>query len=39
MWHEVNSPSDIPSDRDVRLAVIEASGTVHALVLEVVSEI
>jgi hypothetical protein len=31
MWYFVRSPSDIPADRDVRLAVIEA-GVVHALV-------
>ena len=32
MWHEVNSPEDVPNNRDVRLAVIDAKGTVHALV-------
>jgi len=32
MWHAVNTPSDVPVDRDVRLAVIDAKGTVHALV-------
>jgi hypothetical protein len=32
MWHEVIAPEDIPADRDVRLAVIDARGTVHALV-------
>lgn len=31
MWHSVRSLSDIPKDRDVRLAVIE-QGDVHALV-------
>jgi hypothetical protein len=32
MWHEVISPEDVPTDRDLRLAVIDAKGTVHALV-------
>jgi len=32
MWNEVNTPDDVPNDRDVRLAVIDAKGTVHALV-------
>jgi hypothetical protein len=32
MWHLINSIADIPDDRDVRLAVIDASGKVHALV-------
>jgi hypothetical protein len=32
MWHQVNSPSDIPDDCEVRLAVIDGGGTVHALV-------
>ena len=26
------SPADVPKDRDVRLAVIDASGMVHSLV-------
>ena len=32
MWHHVNSAADIPTDRDLRLAVIEGNGSVHALV-------
>ena len=32
MWHEVNSLEDVPNNQDVRLAVIDAKGTVHALV-------
>jgi hypothetical protein len=32
MWHEVNTPDDVPNNRDVRLAVIDAKGMVHALV-------
>jgi hypothetical protein len=32
MWHQVHSLADIPADRDVRLAVIDGNGTVHALV-------
>jgi len=32
MWHKLNSLADVPTDRDVRLAVIDANGTVHALV-------
>ena len=32
MWHYVKSAADVPTDRDVRLAVIDANGTVHALV-------
>jgi hypothetical protein len=32
MWHAVNTPADVPADRDVRLAVIDAKGAVHALV-------
>jgi hypothetical protein len=32
MWHAVNAPEDVPTDRDVRLAVIDARGTAHALV-------
>ena len=32
MWHEVNTPDDVPNNRDVRLAVIDGKGTVHALV-------
>jgi len=31
MWQAIHSISDVPADRDVRLAVIEG-GTVHALV-------
>ena len=31
MWHIVGTPGDVPSDRDLRLAVIEA-GNVHDLV-------
>ena len=29
MWHEINSLEDVPIDRDVRLALIDANGTVH----------
>jgi hypothetical protein len=32
MWHQVTSPNDVPNDRDVRLAVIDARGKVHTLV-------
>jgi hypothetical protein len=32
VWQKINSSDDIPADRDVRLAVIDAAGTVHALV-------
>jgi hypothetical protein len=32
MWHQVNAPEDMPADCDVRLAVIDVRGTVHALV-------
>jgi hypothetical protein len=32
MWHKVNSPADVPEERDVRLAVIDAGGIAHALV-------
>jgi hypothetical protein len=32
MWNQVNSPYDVPADREVRLAVIAADKTVHALV-------
>ena len=32
MWHEINSPEDVPINRDVRIAVIDDKGTVHALV-------
>jgi hypothetical protein len=32
MWHYVKSAADVPTDRDVRLAVIDAKGSVHALV-------
>jgi hypothetical protein len=32
MWHRVRSSSDVPQDIDLRLAVIDGSGTVHALV-------
>ena len=32
MWHNVSAPEDVPSDRDVRLAVIDSNGTVHRLV-------
>jgi hypothetical protein len=31
MWHPVGPASDVPTDRDLRLAVIE-NGQVHALV-------
>jgi hypothetical protein len=31
MWHYVNSAAEVPTDRDLRLAVIDASGTVHSL--------
>ncbi len=31
MWHAVSTPSEIPADRDLRLAVINRDG-VHALV-------
>ena len=32
MWHQLNRPTDVPADHDVRLAVIDGSGAVHALV-------
>ena len=32
MWHRVNSLTDVPNDRDLRLAVIDGTGVVHALV-------
>jgi hypothetical protein len=32
MWHKVNSLADVPTDHDLRLAVIDGSGAVHALV-------
>jgi hypothetical protein len=32
MWNQINSPYDVPADRDVRLAVINGGGTVHSLV-------
>jgi hypothetical protein len=32
MWHEINSPEDVPNNLDVRLAVIDPNGTVHRLV-------
>jgi len=32
MWHAMKSPADVPADQDLRLAVIDAAGTVHALV-------
>jgi len=32
MWNQVNSPFDVPEDRDVRLAVIDDKGAVHFLV-------
>jgi hypothetical protein len=32
VWHKINSHADVPTDRDVRLAVIDANGTAHALV-------
>jgi hypothetical protein len=32
MWNYVNSAAEVPTDRDLRLAVIDANGTVHALV-------
>jgi sorbitol-specific phosphotransferase system component IIBC len=32
MWHQVNSLAHVPTDRDLQLAVIDVSGTVHALV-------
>ncbi len=31
MWHFINDLSEVPVDRDLRLAVIDASGEVHAL--------
>jgi hypothetical protein len=30
-WHVIRAPSDVPADRDVRLAVIK-DGEVHALI-------
>jgi hypothetical protein len=27
MWHQINSPEDVPNNLDVRLAVIDAKGT------------
>jgi len=32
MWHPVTSIDKIPTGRDLRLAVIDAQGNVHALV-------
>jgi len=32
VWYKINSHADVPTDRDLRLAVIDANGTVHALV-------
>jgi hypothetical protein len=32
MWYYVNHAAEVPTDRDVRLAVIEGDGTVHSLV-------
>jgi hypothetical protein len=32
MWCKLNSPADVPEGREVRLAVIDAGGTAHALV-------
>ena len=32
MWTRINSPDNVPADRDVQLAVIDNEGTVHALV-------
>jgi hypothetical protein len=32
MWHVITKLSDLPTDRDLRLAVIDAQGRVHALV-------
>jgi hypothetical protein len=31
MWHPIKHPSHVPNNRDVRLAVIDANGRVHAL--------
>ena len=32
VWYQDNSLADVSTDRDVRVAAIEANGTVHALV-------
>jgi hypothetical protein len=32
VWYQDNSLADVSTDRDVRLAVIDANGTAHALV-------
>lgn len=33
MWHPVtNHGASVPEDRDVRLAVIDSEGTIHALI-------
>ena len=32
VWYQDNSLADVSTDRDVRLAAIEANGTVHALI-------
>jgi hypothetical protein len=32
MWHKINSPDDVPEDRDVWLAVIDSSETAHPLI-------
>ena len=32
MWHRIEKIHEVPGDRDLRLAVIDPKGTVHALV-------
>jgi len=32
MWHAMKVPAEVPADTDARLAVIDAAGTVQALV-------
>jgi hypothetical protein len=32
MWHRIENIFEVPADRDLRLAVIDAKGIVHALV-------
>ena len=31
MWHPIGQFTDVPADRDVRLAIIDGGGEVHAL--------
>jgi hypothetical protein len=32
MWHSITPLAEVPTDRDVRLAVVDGYGTVHTLV-------